>query len=77
MAEGGRQEGSTGYRVGAQVPMATPSPIRGPEATRPGKGAPPGEAEAEQETWTLGEAKPHRYWGVSLQHPEFGKWLVM
>lgn len=68
MAEGGRQEGSTGYRVGAQVPMATP---------RPGKGAPPGEAEAGQETWTLGEAKPHKYCSVSLQHPESGKWLVM
>lgn len=68
MAEGGRQEGSTGYRVGAQVPMATPSPS---------KGAPPGEAEAGQETWTLGEAKPHKYCCVSLQHPESGKWLVM
>lgn len=77
MAEGGRPEGSTGYRVGAQVPMATPSPTRGLEATRPGKGAPPGEAEAGQETWTLGEAKPHKYCCVSLQHPESGKWLVM
>lgn len=57
MAEGGRQEGSLGCGVGAQVPMATPGPTRGPEAAGPGKDAPPGEAEAGQRTWTLGEAK--------------------